>query len=220
MVNFPTHIPYCGSHSPALLDLFLSSDANICSTMAFPPLGNSNHVVVKFSINFTANSKWYFLYHCIVTSEFCVCVQVGINVYISHHKYQVKPHSSLWFSAACAAALVYRNHFFHLHQQNKSSESKGKFMLLIVGKGFLKLLNLHMSLEQKSTSCPRNLALKTFGELPSVLNKGKSAISPLFNSLEVLSSASDKATLLKTFLRTLILMTQVSLCLVSLLELI
>ena len=29
----------------------------------------------------------------------------------------------------------------------------------------------------------------------SVLNKGKSAISPLFNSLEVLSSASDKAKL-------------------------
>ena len=29
----------------------------------------------------------------------------------------------------------------------------------------------------------------------SVLNKGKSAIPPLFNSLEVLSSASDKAKL-------------------------
>ena len=39
----------------------------------------------------------------------------------------------------------------------------------------------------------------------SVLNKGKSTIPPLFNSPEVLSSASDKANLLKTFLRTLIL---------------
>ena len=36
------------SHSPALLDLFLSSDASICSTMAFPPLGNSDHVVFFF----------------------------------------------------------------------------------------------------------------------------------------------------------------------------
>ena len=27
------------SHSPALLDLFLSSDASICSAMPFPPLG-------------------------------------------------------------------------------------------------------------------------------------------------------------------------------------
>ena len=37
MVNFPSWIPECDSHSPALLDLFLSSDASICSTMAFPP---------------------------------------------------------------------------------------------------------------------------------------------------------------------------------------
>ena len=45
MVNFPTRIPDCDSHSPALLDFFLSSDASICSTTAFPPLGNSDHVV-------------------------------------------------------------------------------------------------------------------------------------------------------------------------------
>ena len=40
MVNFPTHIPDCDSHSPALLDLLISSDASICSTMAFPLLRN------------------------------------------------------------------------------------------------------------------------------------------------------------------------------------
>ena len=38
MINFPTKIPDCDFHSPALLDLFLSSYASICSTMAFPPL--------------------------------------------------------------------------------------------------------------------------------------------------------------------------------------
>ena len=48
MVNFPTRILDCDSHSPALLDFFLSSDASICSTMAFPPLGNSDHVIVCF----------------------------------------------------------------------------------------------------------------------------------------------------------------------------
>ena len=37
MVNSPTQIPDCDSHSPALLDLFISSDAIICSAMAFPP---------------------------------------------------------------------------------------------------------------------------------------------------------------------------------------
>ena len=36
----------------ALLDLFISSDASICSTMAFPSLGNSDHVVVSVSIDF------------------------------------------------------------------------------------------------------------------------------------------------------------------------
>ena len=45
MINFPTHISDCNSHSPALLDLFISSDASICSTMAFPLLGNFDHVV-------------------------------------------------------------------------------------------------------------------------------------------------------------------------------
>ena len=57
MVNFPTQIPDCDSHSPALLDLFISSDAIICSTMAFPPLGNSDHVVVSVSIDFPTNSQ-------------------------------------------------------------------------------------------------------------------------------------------------------------------
>ena len=57
MINFPTRIPDCDSHSPALLDLFISSDASICSTMAFPPFGNSDHVVVSVSIDFPSNSQ-------------------------------------------------------------------------------------------------------------------------------------------------------------------
>ena len=57
MVNFPTRIPDCDSHSPALLDLFISSDASICSTMAFPPLRNSDHVVVSVSIDFPTSSQ-------------------------------------------------------------------------------------------------------------------------------------------------------------------
>ena len=56
MVNFPTQTPDCDSHSPALLNLFLSSDASIYSTMAFPPLGNYD-VVVSVSIDFPTNSQ-------------------------------------------------------------------------------------------------------------------------------------------------------------------
>ena len=43
--------------SYALLDLFLSSDAGICSTMALPPVGNSDHVAVSVSMDFLSNSK-------------------------------------------------------------------------------------------------------------------------------------------------------------------
>ena len=60
----------------------------------------------------------------LAAKEFCGRVQVGIDVYIPHCKYQVNPHSSPWFSAAYAAAIVHRNHFFSLYQQNESSESK------------------------------------------------------------------------------------------------
>ena len=106
--------------------------------MAFPPLGNSDHVVVSVSIDFPTNSQRDALFDHIafdysradwdglrdhlrdvawenifklgssaVASEFGEWVQVGIDVYIPHGKYQVKSHSSLWFSAACAAAIVH-----------------------------------------------------------------------------------------------------------------
>ena len=56
MVTFPTWIPDCDPHSSVLLHLLLSSDASICSTMTFPPLGNSDHVVVSVFIDFPSNS--------------------------------------------------------------------------------------------------------------------------------------------------------------------
>ena len=57
LVNFPSQISDCDSQSPALLDLFLSSDASICSAKAWPPLGNSDYVVVSVYIDFQSNSK-------------------------------------------------------------------------------------------------------------------------------------------------------------------
>ena len=51
--------------SPALSDLFLSSDTSICSTKASPPLANSDHVAVSVSIDFLSNSKQDAWFHCI-----------------------------------------------------------------------------------------------------------------------------------------------------------
>ena len=56
MVNFPTGISDCDCHSPALLDLFISSEANICFIVAFHPLGNSDHVVASVSFDFPSVS--------------------------------------------------------------------------------------------------------------------------------------------------------------------
>ena len=71
MVNFPIWIPDCDSHSPALLNSFISSHASVCSTMAFPPLGNSNHVVVSVSTDFQSNLKGDSPFHRIVYEYSC-----------------------------------------------------------------------------------------------------------------------------------------------------
>ena len=69
-----------------------------------------------------------YLYHVSAdASEFHEWFQVRIDAYIPDRIYQVKPHSSIWFSPAFAATIVHRNHFFHLYQKDKSSESKVKF---------------------------------------------------------------------------------------------
>ena len=71
IVTFPTRIPDCDSHNPALLDLSLSSDASICSTMAFSPLGNSGHVFVSVSIHSPIDSKQDTQFHRVAYDHSC-----------------------------------------------------------------------------------------------------------------------------------------------------
>ena len=56
--NLPTWIPDCDSHSPALFYLF-------------PPLGNSDDVVVSVSVDFLSNSKRDSPFHCIAYNYSC-----------------------------------------------------------------------------------------------------------------------------------------------------
>ena len=228
MVDFSTRIPDCDSRSPALLDLFISSDASICSAMAFPPLGKSDHVVVSVSIDSPTNSQQDAPFHRIAydysradwdgfhdhlrdvpwedvfklgasaaASEFCEWVQVGIDVYISQRKYQVKPHSSPWFSAACAAGIVHRNHFFRLYQREKSSDSKVKFRQASnLCKRVLEAAKLASANKTKESITSQKLGASDFWGIANiVLSKGKSTIPSLFNGPEVLFSASDKVKL-------------------------
>ena len=71
MVNFLTRFPDCYYHSPALLNLFISTDTSICSKMTFLPFGNSDHVV-SVSIDFLSNSKRDAPIHFLTYGYFCV----------------------------------------------------------------------------------------------------------------------------------------------------
>ena len=95
--------------------------------------------------------------------KFCECVQVEIHVYISHQKYQVKSHSSPWFSAACAAPIVYKNHFFCLHQKDKSAQSKTKFRQTSNGyKNVLETAKLAYANKAKKSISSQKFGLRDF----------------------------------------------------------
>ena len=118
---------------------------------------------------------------------------------------------------------VKSNPVFCLYQKDKSSESKVKFRQASNRcKRVLEAAKLAYPNKTKESSLPRNLALRTFSKLPIVL-------STKVNLLYLFYSTAQRCCLLhlikwncflKNFLRTLALMTQLSLYLFSLLELI
>ena len=93
--------------------------------------------------------------------------------------------------------IAHRNHFFHLHQQNKSSELKVKSRQTSNHcKRVLQAAKLAYATKTKESMTSQKLGSRDFWQIAnSFFNKDKSAIPPVFNRLEVLSSASDKAKL-------------------------
>ena len=111
LLNFLTQMPDCDSHSSALLDFFLSSDASHYSTTAYSTIH-----VVSVSIKLLSNLQWVAPFHCLAydyycadwdnhlrdvvwknlfklsasatVSEFFEWDQVGIDVFIPNRKYQ------------------------------------------------------------------------------------------------------------------------------------
>ena len=151
---------------------------------------------------------------CITASEFCEWVQVEIDVYIPHGKYQVKLHSFSWFSAACATVIAQRNHFFHLYQQNKSSELKVKSRQTSnCCKRVLQAAKLAYATKTKESITSQKLGSLDFWQIAnSFFNKDKSAyLLYLTDWRFCLLHLVKQSYLLKTFLRTLILMALVSL---------
>ena len=145
----------------------------------------SSNIEEVLSINPSAN---VFVFGVLLLLLFNVLSGIRLELmYMSPHcKCQVKAHSSPWFSAACAAAIVHRNHFFRFYQQSKSSESNVKFKQASNGcKRVLEAAKLAYANKSKESITTQKF----------VLNKDKSVIPPLFNCPEVLSSASDKTKL-------------------------
>ena len=93
--------------------------------------------------------------------------------------------------------LLQLRFFFHLYQQNKSSETKVKFRQTSNHcKRVLEAAKPVYANKTKESITSQKLGSWDFWHIAnSVLNKGKSAIPALFNCLEVLSPASDKGKL-------------------------
>ena len=124
---------YVKERLPFARDLSLenSADSYLCFRLAQTTLPRwLTFLLGSQTLTLTVLLVWIYLF--LLTLVFVLHCQILIMLLfqfalIPHRKYQVKPHSSPWFSPAYAAAIVHRNHFFCLYQQNESSESKVKF---------------------------------------------------------------------------------------------
>ena len=194
IVNFPTQIPDYDSHSLALLDLFISSDAGICSTMTLPPLRNwsccylSFHwlsVRLKRECPFSSHSLW--LFSCWLE-------------WSSWSLRDVSWEDIFKFGVSAAAAGAFCDG-------------------VQIG---IDVLRPSSCLKQKSLSLLINLALGTFDELLIVFSTKVNLPYFRFSTVQIccLLHLIKQNCLLKTFLKTLTLMIQVALYLFSLLELI
>ena len=130
-------------------------------------------------------------------SEVISWMQTGTDAFVPHCHYQVKLHSSPWFSPACAAAIAHRNHCFHLIVKTTPLIIS---VFTLAGNRCKKVLNdvkSHYVEPTKSHIYSQKLGSRVFWKIfNSDFNKGKCNVPPLFNGFEVLTSSKEKAGLL------------------------
>ena len=109
-------------------------------------------MVVCVDVKFVINSTKEHPYHCTVYSyckadwgglsdhlrdvpwldifmhdaTYTAKVKIGIDCYIPHRMFQLKHHSSPWFTP-CAAAIAHLNHYFHQYNRNVTPKNKKLF---------------------------------------------------------------------------------------------
>ena len=185
--------------------------------MAFPPLGYSDHVVVSVSIDFPINSKQDTLFHC-VAYDYSFADWDGLRDHLRDVPWE--DIFKLSVSAAASEFCEWVQVGIDVYIPHR------KYISLIVSiiVRVLEAAKLAYTTTTKESITSQKFGSRDFWRFAnSVHNKGKSAIPPLFNGPEVLSCLLHlikQNYLLKTFPRTQILMTLVSLYLFSLLELI
>ena len=162
-------------HSPALLDSFLSCDAIICSTVGSPPLANSNHVA-SFPIDFKlkTNAPFYCTF-VLIGTVFLISWVISIGGHLIHyHVFQqlvLLPWLVQISSFVCKVKFRQAsNHYKRVLQAAKLAyDNKAKESIISEKRGS-----------------------GNFWQIGgNVLIKFRSALLPLFNGPEVISSFDE-----------------------------
>ena len=122
-------------------------------------------------------------------------IKAGIDAFIPYRKFQQKPHSSPWFSPACAAAIAHRNHFYKVFQREKSVVSKRQFRQAANEcKRVIDSAKTQYVQQTQERIAAQKIGSRDFWRIyNNITNKGKSNIPPLINGPEVLTTSKDKA---------------------------
>ena len=149
-----------------------------CSVVDFPPLVNPDYLVpfrtlLSGNIIFVLLSWFLLLYQIFLCEnlfdlgasagvcDFCELVQIGLDLYIFHRKYQSKSFSSPWFSATCVAVCTNKRDLVS-YMQSSAKHS-------IVVKYFLDLPHMIMVKMQDRLLATKNVTVITLGELQILL---------------------------------------------------
>ena len=133
-------------------------------------------------------------------TEIAEWLRIGIEEFIPHRRYQVKPHSVPWFSPDCSAAIATRNHHYHCYRSNPSTSNRASFRKARNDcEKVLKAAESRYIESTKSKISDQTLGSKDFWRiLNSVLNRGKSSVPPLVSGSQIIQSSKGKAEVFAT----------------------
>ena len=127
----------------------------------------------------------------------------GMETYIPHRTYQVKPHSQPWFTPECAAAICQRDHFFHQYRRNRNADNLNQYRAARRHcKETLHEVKSRYASHVRDSIATQKLGSKDYWRIyNSIMNRNKSTI-PALNCSDtgapMATSSADKAELLST----------------------